>query len=106
MFLRRVVREGAVRAELLEAFLAMLACAVGVDHAANGRDVARLEVRDRRTDLGDAPDNLVSGNTRIRSGHGAAPFIANRVKVRMTNTAEENLNLYVVFGGVATVDGG
>ena len=64
-----VVGEGHVRAELLKAGLALGAGAVGVDHAADRGEVAGLELRDRRADLGDAADDLMARDAWVDSGH-------------------------------------
>src|SRR6202034_1318819 len=51
----------------------------------------------------DAPQNLVAGNARVDGGHGT-PLIANLVEVGVANSAEENLDLYVVRGWIAPRD--
>ena len=84
--------------------LALLARTVGVDHAANRDNVAGLELLYRGAGLGHAPYNLMAGNTRIDRGHHAAPLIAGLVQVRVTDSAEENLNLHVCFGWIAPRD--
>ena len=77
MLVRRVVGEGQVRAELLEAGLALGAGAVGVDHAADRGEVAGLELGDGGADLGDAADDLVAGDAGVDGGHDAAPLVAD-----------------------------
>ena len=66
-----VVGEGHVRAELLEAGLALGAGAVRVDHAADGGEVAGLELGDGGADLGDAADDLMAGDAGVDGGHHA-----------------------------------
>ena len=101
-----VVGEGHVRAELLEAGLALGAGAVGVDQAADRGEVAGLELGDRGADLGDAADDLMAGNAGVDGGHHAAPLVAGLVEIGVADAAEENLDLHVVFGGIAPRDGG
>ena len=95
-----------VGAELLEAGLALGAGAVGVDHAADRGEVARLELGDGGADLGDAADDLVAGNAGIDGGHHAAPLVAGLVEVGVADAAEEDLDLHVVLGGIAPRDRG
>ena len=99
-----VVGERQVRAELLQALLALRAGAVGIDHAADRGEVAGLELRDCGADLGDAADDLVAWNAGIDSGHDVAPLVADLVEVGVTDAAEEDLNLHVVFGWISTSD--
>jgi len=83
-----VVGESRVRAELLEACKALRASAIGIDHAAYGGEVAGLETGDRRSNLADAADNLMSRNAGVYGRHDAAPFVADLVQVRVTDPAE------------------
>ena len=101
-----VVGEGHVRAELLEAGLALGAGAVGVDQAADRGQVAGLEFGYGGADLGDAADDLMAGNAGVDGGHDAAPLIAGLVEVGVADAAEEDLDLHVVLGGIAPLDGG
>ena len=101
-----LIGEDHVRAELLEAGLAIRAGVVGIDQAADARQVARLELGDGRADLGDPTDDLVARHNRIDRGHDAAPLVAHRVEVGMADAAEEDLDLHVAFGRIATRDRG
>ena len=101
-----VVGEGKVVAELLEAGLALGTGAVGVDHAADGGEIAGLELGDGGADLGDAADDFMAGHARIDGGHHAAPLVAGLVEVGVADAAEEDFDLHVVFGGIAARDGG
>jgi hypothetical protein len=105
MLIGKVVGQGKVRAKLFEAGLALWARAVGIDHAPDRREVAGLELGNGGTDLGDATDDFVAGNTRVNGRHDFFPFIANRMKVRMTDTAKEDFDLYILLGWVAPRDG-
>jgi hypothetical protein len=104
MLVGKVVSKGRIRAELLEARLALGAGAIGVHHAADGSDVAGLEAGDGGADLGYAADDFVTRNTWINGGHEFAPLVANLVEIRVTNAAIQNFDLYVVFGWVAPRD--
>jgi hypothetical protein len=101
----RVVGEGHVRAELLEASLALVAVAVGVNQAADCSNVAGLELGDCGADLGDTADDLMSGNAWIDSGH-RTPLITDLVEVRVADTAEKDFDLNVVFARIAPRDRG
>src|SRR6185295_4907373 len=46
MLVRRIVRESQIRTELLQTGPAFTAGAIGIDHAADPSEVARLELRD------------------------------------------------------------
>lgn len=73
-----VVGEDHVRAKLLKAILALGAGAVGVNHTADRGEIAGLELGDCRSHLGDTPDDFVSWDARIDSGHGG-PLVTNLV---------------------------
>ena len=104
VLVREVVGEGHVGAELLEALLALGTGAVGVDHAADCGDVADFEFGDSGAGFGNAADDLVAGNAGVYRGHEAAPLIADLVEVGVTDSAEEDLELHVIFGWIAPRD--
>src|ERR1700678_2725261 len=101
MFIGEVVSQRKVRAELLQSCLALGAGAIGVDHAADGGKVPSLELLDAGANLGHSPDDLVSGNARVYSGHHAAPLVPNLVQIGVADTTKQNLELHVVFGRLA-----
>ena len=101
----RVIGEGRLRAELLETSLALLAVAVGINHAADCSNIAGLEFGDCRTDLGDTANDLMTRNAWIDSGH-RTPLATNGVEVRVAYTAEKDFDLNVVFTRVAPRDRG
>jgi hypothetical protein len=92
----RVIGGGHVRTELLETSLALLAVAVGINHAANCSYIAGLEFGDCRTDLGDTANDLMTRNAWIDSGH-CAPLVTNGVEVRVADTAEKDFDLNIMF---------
>ncbi len=102
----RVVGEGSVRAELLEAGSALGAGAVGVDEAAHRGEVAARESGDGGADLRDAADDLVAGDAGVDGGHHAAPLVPDRVEIGVADPAEEDLDLHVVRGRIAPRDRG
>src|SRR5580698_5416085 len=106
MLVGKVISKGRIRTELLLAGPALGAGAVGIDHAAHRSQVAELEFRDGRADLGYAADDLVTRNTGVDRGQEFAPLVAHLVKVRVADAAEKNFDLHVVFGWVATCDRG
>ena len=106
VFIGEVVGEGEVRTELFEAFLAVGAGAVGVDHAADGGEVADLEFGDGGADFGDAPDDFMARDAGIDGGHNAAPLIAGLVEIGVADAAEEDFDLNVGRGWIAPHDRG
>jgi hypothetical protein len=95
----RVIGGGHVRTELLETRLTLLAVAVGINHAADCGNIARLEFGDCRTDLGDTANDLMTRNAWIDSGH-RTPLVTNSVEVRVADTAEKDFDLNVVFAWI------
>src|SRR5213594_733086 len=104
MLVRRVESENHVRAEHLEAGLALWAGAVRVDHAADRGEIARFVLGDCRADLGHAADDLVTGNNWIIRGHELAPLVADRMEIGVADAAEEDLDLHVAVSWIATFD--
>src|ERR1039457_4973098 len=43
-------------------------------------------------------------DNRVDSGHELAPLVADRMEIRVADAAEQDFNLNVVFGWVATRD--
>ena len=106
VLVREVVGEGEVLAELLEAGLAFGTGAVGVDQAAYGGEVTGLEFGNGGADLGYAADDFVSRDARVDGGHDFAPLIAGLVEVGVADATEKNLDLDIVAGGIAALNGG
>ena len=98
----RIVGEGHVRAELLKALPAMMAGAIRVDHAADSYEVASFVPRDRRANPGDTAHDLVAGDAGIDRGHDIAPLVTDLMKIGVADAAEENLELHVAFGRIAS----
>ena len=92
--------------KLLKAGPALGAGAVRVDHAADGGDVAGLELGHGGADLGDAADDLMAGDARVDSGHELAPLVTHSVEIGVADPAEEDFDLYVVLGWFAPRDAG
>jgi hypothetical protein len=101
-----VVGEDHVGAELFQASFALGTGAIGVDHTAYGSEVAYFEFGYSGADLGDAADDLVTGDAGIDSGHDAAPLVAGLMEVGVTDAAEEDLNLHITLGWIAPRDRG
>ena len=100
-----VIGEGKVRAELFKPFFAFRAGAVGIDHAANGAQVADFKFLYSGADFGDPADNFVARDDRVDGGHCSAPLIARLMQVGVTDSAEEDFYLHVVLGWIAPLDG-
>jgi hypothetical protein len=99
-----VVGESHVGAELLESGLALWACAVGVHETTDCREVARPEFGHGGPNLGDATDNLMTGDAGVDGGHDFLPLIARLMEIRVADAAEKNFNLNVVLGGISPCD--
>src|SRR5439155_20029737 len=104
VFVRRVESERHVWAELLEVTFAIWAGAVGVDHATNRDEVARLVLSNVRSDFRHAPHDLVTWNDRIICGHELAPLVAHRMEIGMADAAVKNFNLHVALYWIASRD--
>src|SRR5207245_799872 len=104
VFVRRVEGENHVRAELLEASLALCAGAVRVDHATDRGEIAGFVLGNCRADLGHTADDLVAGNNRVIRGHELAPLVADRMEIGVADAAKEDLNLHVAISWIATLD--
>jgi hypothetical protein len=95
----RVIGGGHVRTVLLKIGLALLAVAVGINHAADCGNIATLEFGDCRTDLGDTANDLMTRNAWIDSGH-RTPLATNGVEIGVADTAEKDFDLNVVFAWI------
>src|SRR6266446_2582067 len=104
VLIRRVESEDHVRAELLEAGLALRAGAVRIDHAPDRSEIARLVLGNCRADFGYAADDLMAGDNRVIRGHELAPLVANRMEIGVTDAAKQDFNLHVAVSWIATVD--
>ena len=104
VLVREVVGEDHVVAEVLVTLLALRAGAVRVHHAAHSGQVAGLEPGHRRAHLRHAAHNLMAGNARVNGGHQLVPLVPHLVQVRVTDSAEKNLNLDVVRCRIAPRD--
>src|SRR5207248_6604898 len=85
MSVRAVIGQNHIRAELLEPIFAMTTGTIRMDHATNGRDIARFISGNGWADFGDPPDDLVPWNNRISGGHEFAPFVADRAESGAAN---------------------
>ncbi len=104
MLVWKVVGEREVRAELLETLPATWAGMVGIDHAADGDEVAGFVLRDGRANLGDTADDLVARDARVDRGHRLAPLVTDLMQIGVADAAEENLDLHVAVGRIAPRD--
>ena len=103
LFVRAVVsKRGAIVAELLEAFPTARALSTRVHHAADRGQIAFFEIVHAAAYSRHASDDLVARHARIRR---AAPFTARGVQIGVTHAAEENVDLDIVRGRLAPLDG-
>src|SRR5687768_12896637 len=100
MYIRRVVGQGHVRTELLQTRPAVGTVTIRVDQATDCSEVTGLELGDCGANLSDTADDLMSRNARIDSGH-CTPLITDLMQVRVTNTAEKDLDLNVAVARIA-----
>jgi hypothetical protein len=68
-------------------------------------DIAGLELCHGRAGPADTADDLMAWDARIDRGHHILPFVPHLVKIGMTDPAEEDLDLDVVFIWIAPRDG-
>jgi hypothetical protein len=101
----RIVGEGHMRTVLLKTGLALGAVTIGVNHAADCRNIAGFKLADCRADLGDTANDLVSRNARIDSWHSSTPLTTNGVEVRVAYAAEKDFDLNIMFSWIASRDG-
>src|SRR5206468_11910549 len=104
VFVRGVESEDHVGTELLKAGFALRTGTVRINHAADRGDVTRLELGHGRADPGNTADNLMAGHNRVIRGHELAPLVADRMKIGVTDAAEQNFDLNVAFSWIATFD--
>ena len=104
VLVRGVEGEGLIRAELFKSILAVGAGPVRVDQAADRGEVPGLEPGDGGADLGDTTDDLVARHDRVDGRHESAPLVTDLMEIGVADAAEEDLDLYVVFVWIATLD--
>ncbi len=95
MLVREIVGESRVGAKLFKASLAVGACTVRVNQAADCSEVAGLEFRYCGADLGYTTNDFVSRNTWICSGHHA-PFVTDLMEVGVADAAEKDFDLNII----------
>ena len=101
MFIRTVVSENDVLAELLEIFVATPAIPTGIDHATDRGEIAFFEFFHIAADRDNATNNFVTRHARKR---GPTPFVARRVNIGVANAAEKDVDLHIVRQGIATCE--
>jgi len=106
MLIRGIVGERRTGTELLKTIPAVWAALVRINQATDTDQVARLELCDRRADLGDPADDFMTGNAGVDRGHDTVPFVPDSMKVGMADTAEEDFNLNVAIRCFTARDGG
>src|SRR5437773_339848 len=104
VLVRRVKGEDHVRAELFKASLALRAGSVRVDHAADCGKIPGLVLGNRRADLGDTPDDLMTGDDRVIRRHELAPLVADRMEIGVADAAKQDFDLHIAVSWIATVD--
>src|SRR5437016_5977131 len=102
----RIKRENHVRAELLEAGLALWAGSVRIDHAADRGEIAGLSLGNGRAHLGNTADNLMARDDRVVCAHELAPLVTHRMQIGMADAAKQDFDLHVAVSWIATLDFG
>jgi hypothetical protein len=104
VLIREVAGESQIRAELLKASLAFGTGAIGIDQAADGREVVGFEPGYGRADSGDTAANLMPGNARVHCWRHTTPLIPDLVQIGVADTAEHDFHLNVVPGWISARD--
>lgn len=65
---------------------------------------ANLELRDIGADIHHSAYDLMPRHARVNGRHHLLPLVADLVEIGMTDAAEENLDLHVVFSRVTARD--
>ncbi len=99
-----VVGEDHILAKLLKASFAMGTGTIRIDHTADRREITGLVLRHCRANLSDPSDDLMTGDDRVGRGHEFAPLVTHRMDIGVTDAAEENFDLNVMFGWIAPLD--
>jgi hypothetical protein len=102
----RVVSQGDIRAEYLDACFAGRTRVIGIDETSDANEVAGFELDDLRAHLGDATYDFMAGHAGINGRHHGVPFIAGLMQVRMANATEEDFDLHVAGSGISARNGG
>jgi hypothetical protein len=101
MLVRRVVSKNPVWTKLFVIGFALVAREISVNQTPDTHQIAGLVFGDCRSDIRNAPYDLVAGDNRINSRHELVPLVSHRMEIRVADTAEENLDSHVAFGGFA-----
>ncbi len=103
MRIRTVVsQDGTILAVLFQSFLTIRTGTTGIDHAADRGQLTGLKALDFITYRSHAADDLVSRHDRVL---GNTPLIAGKMDIGMTDTAIENIDLYIAGARLAPFDG-
>jgi hypothetical protein len=90
---------------LLQTFLAAIANATRVHHAAYGYDVALFELLDGTADLGYAANNFVARDAGINRRHKVDPLIPRLVQIGVADTTKQDFDLNIVFLRATALNG-
>jgi hypothetical protein len=86
---------------LFKTIFAILARPAGIDKATNAGKLIDFELLHTRTDLCDASNDLMS---RYHRKNPRVPFITHLVKIGMTNTTVEDLDLNIILSGLLSLE--
>lgn len=101
-----IVRKCHIWTELFHARSATGALMVGCNHASDTDDVTSPKSRHTSPYFRSSADDLMARNARVSCRHQAVPFVASSVKVRVADTAEQDLDMNIALGHVPTQDSG
>src|SRR6266550_2894987 len=104
VLVRRVESEDHVRAVLFKASFALRTGTIRIDHAADSDQVPGLVLGNCRANIRNTTDDLVSWDDRVIRGHELAPFVADRMQIRVADTAKQDFDLHVAVSWIATLD--
>ncbi len=99
--LRVICPHGAMETILLLMVAALLALSTGIHHAPHAHALAKSELRNLGTHLGDHTGNLVAHRERKV---GLTPLIANGVDIAMADTGRGDIDHYIIGARITARD--
>ena len=96
-----IVGKRGMSTELLLIGMALGAVMVGIDQTADADNIAHLVLCYSRAAACHLSNDLVPWNAWIDRRHNATPLVTCRVKIGMTDPAEEDLDLHIAVSRIA-----
>ena len=102
MFIRAIVGEHLVVAELFQIFLAARAGPARVHQTTNSGQIAFFELFHLPPHFDHPSDDLVTGHARIN--RGPTQFVSGKMYVGVTNSAEKDVDLDIARRRITTLE--